>query len=102
MPFGMELGLGTGHFVLDGDPVVPSPKRERAPRIFAHVYCDQTAGWIKMALGVEIGLGPGEFVSDGDPALTPKKEAEPPSPNFRPISIVTKRLHASKCHLLWS
>jgi len=29
MPLGMEVGLSTGEFVLDGDPA-PSPKRDGA------------------------------------------------------------------------
>ena len=31
MSLGMELGLGTGDFVLDGDPAPPSPKGGAAP-----------------------------------------------------------------------
>jgi len=27
----------------------------------AHVYCGQTARWIKIPLGMEIGLGPGDI-----------------------------------------
>jgi len=42
---------------------------------------------------MEVGLSPGDFMLDGDPAPSPKG-AEPP-PNFRPISIVAKRLDAS-------
>jgi len=40
--------------VLDGDPL---PKKgAEPPSVFsAHVYCGQTAGWIKMALGMEVG-----------------------------------------------
>jgi len=48
------------------------------------------AGWIKMPLGREVGLGPSDIVLDGDPGLPPKKGAEPT--NFRPMSIVAKRL----------
>jgi len=33
----------------------------------AHVYCGQTAGWMKLVLGMEVGLSPGDFVLDGDP-----------------------------------
>ena len=47
------------------------------PQFSAHVYCDQKAGWIKMALGMEVGLVPGHIVQDGDPA-PPKKESERP------------------------
>ena len=66
MPLGMEVGLGPGDFVLDGNPA-PSPKRGRSPSPFsAHVYCGQTAGWIKMALGMEVGLGPSHTVLDDD------------------------------------
>jgi len=54
---------------------------------------------MKMALGMEVGLGPGHIVLDGDPAPPPKRGRAPP--NFRPISIVAKRLHASRCHLVW-
>jgi len=36
-------------------PSSPSPKKgaEPPPQFSAHVYCGQTAGWIKMALGME-------------------------------------------------
>jgi len=50
------------------------------------------AAWIKMPLGMEVGLGPGDFVLDGHTA-PPLKGGEP-LPNFRPISIVAKRLYA--------
>jgi len=78
MSLGMELGVGSCDFVLDGDPVAPSPKGERTPKFSAHVYCDQTAAWMKLVHGMVVGLSSGEFVLDGDPARSPKKEAEPP------------------------
>jgi len=85
----MDLDV-TDDFVLDGDPA-PPPKKERgSPQFSAYVYCDQTAGWIKMALGMEMGLGPGHIVLDGDPAPSSKRGRPPP--NFRPISIMAKRL----------
>ena len=34
--------------------------------LFAHVYCGQTAGWIKIPLATEVGHGPGDIVLDGD------------------------------------
>ena len=37
------------------------------PQFSAHVYCGQTAGWIKMPLGREVGLDQSNIVLDGDP-----------------------------------
>jgi len=54
-----------------------------------------------MVLGTEAGLSPGDFALDGDTAVLSKKGADP-LPNFRPISVVAKRLDASRCHLVWS
>ena len=53
------------------------------------VYCGQTVGRIKMKLGTQVSLGAGQIVLYGNPAL-PTKGAEPP--NYRPMSIVAKRL----------
>jgi len=83
MSLGIQLGLGPGDFVLDGDPaVLPQTGAEPPPQISAHVYCGQTARWIKMVLGIDVGLIPGDFVLDGDPAPLPKKGAEPPPQIF--------------------
>jgi len=57
---------------------------------------------MKLVLGMEVGLSPYDFVLDGDPVPFFQKGAEPPVPNFRPTSIVAKRLHASKCHLVYN
>jgi len=54
-----------------------------------------------MPLGTEVGLGPGDIVLDGDPPPPPKKKGAQQPHTFRPMSIVTKWLDASKCHLLW-
>jgi len=78
----------------------PPQKGEQSPPISVHVYCGQTAGWMKLILGMEVGLSRGDFVLDGDPAPSPKR-GRSPLPNFRPISIVAKRLDASICHLVW-
>ena len=88
MPLGMKVGLGPGHTVLDGDPALPQ-KGDRVaplPHISAHVYCVETAGWIKMPFGTEVGLGPGHTVLDGDSA--PPTKIGTQSPNFSPMSIV--------------
>jgi len=73
MALDMEVGLGPGHIVLDGDPS-PLPKKGAEPSpISAHFYCRQTVGCIKMPLCLEIGLSQGDFVLDGDPAPLPQR-----------------------------
>jgi len=63
------------------------------------VHCGQTVGRIKMPLGVEVGLSPGDFVIDGDSVLpSPKNGGRALLPNFRPISIVVKRLQYRCMH----
>ena len=59
-----------GDFVLDGDPVAPPQKGGVPPKLSAHVYCDQTAVWVKLILGMVVGLSPGKFVLDGVTILT--------------------------------
>ena len=54
------------------------------------VYFGQTVGCIKMKLGTQVGLGPDHTVLNGNPA-------HPPKDNFRPISVVAKWLHGSRC-----
>ena len=71
MKLRMEVGLGCGHVMLDGDPATPAPKGH-SPQFSAHVCCGQTAGWIKMPLGTKVGLGPRHIVFDGDPASLQK------------------------------
>jgi len=55
---GMEVGLGPGHIVLDGDPaLLPRKGAQPRPNFSAYACCGQTAGWIKMPLGREVDLG---------------------------------------------
>jgi len=89
MPLRTEVGLGLNNIALDEDvreypnkgfvlygkkkkkkkTQLPSPqKRGHSPRFSAHVYCGQTARWIKMPLGTEVSLGPGHIVLVRDPA----------------------------------
>jgi len=60
MPLGMEVRLGPGSFVFDGDPVTPEKRHPHLTQFLANVYCGQTAGWIKMPLLTDVNLGPGD------------------------------------------
>ena len=100
MSLGMELGLGPGDFVLDGDPAsLPKRGQSPPPQLSAHFYCGKTAGCIKMPLVMEVSLSPGDFVLDGNPTLPFSRRGG--APNFLPTSIVAKRLHGSRYHLVW-
>jgi len=59
MKLGMQIGLGPGHIVSDGDPA-PPPERGTAPQFSVRICCGQMAAWIKMSLDIELGLGPGD------------------------------------------
>jgi len=57
---GMEVDLGPGDLVFDGDPA--TPRTEGTPtttQFLAHVYCGQAAGWMKTPLGTEVDFGQG-------------------------------------------
>jgi len=73
MKLGMEVGLGPGHTVLEGDP---APKNA-AQHTFWPIYCGQMAGWIKMPLGTEVSLSPGHIVLNGDPLPPHRGKAAP-------------------------
>jgi len=77
MKLGTEVGIGPGHTVLDGDPVLP-PQRGTAHQFSAHVCFGQMAGWMTMPLGRDVGLGPAHIVLDGDPVPPPPKGQGPP------------------------
>jgi len=99
IPLGVEVGLGPGDFTLGGTPLLVPKNGAEPPKFLAHVYCGQTAGWIKMIFGMQVGVCPGDFKLDGDqPPLHIKGWS--PLPNFWPISIVAKRLDASRCRLV--
>ena len=87
----MEVGLGPGHMMLDGDPAFPVPiKRGKARQFFlSHVCCGQSAEWIKMPPGTEVGLGPSNVNVVEQAAPHGKGHSSPHS--FRPMSVVVKR-----------
>jgi len=65
---------------------LPSQEGGGAPKFSSHVYCGQTAGWIKMALGTKVCLSPGDSVLDGDPGLSPQRGWYP-LPNLGPFLL---------------
>jgi len=78
MALGIQVGLGLGDFVFHGDPATPRTEGTLTTTQFlAHVYCGQTAGWMKTPLGMEVDLGPGHIVLDGDTALRKTGTAAP-------------------------
>jgi len=90
MPLGMEVGLSTGDFVLDGDPA-PTPKGAELHPIFGPRLLWPNGCMDQDATCTEVYLGRRDMVFDVDPA-TPRKKAQPPPPNFWPMSIVVKWL----------
>jgi len=89
MPLGMEVGLGPGDIVLDGDPAAPPPQRggTAAPN-FRPMYCGQTAGRIKMPLGTEVDLGPDHTVLSDDQPPAPKGSKVPSPLLLHPLPRV--------------
>jgi len=82
----------------------PPQKRGAAPApknfFSAHVYCAQKAGCITMPLGMEVGSAQGTLCLTGTQPPSPKRGLSSLS-NFRPMSIVAKRLDGSRWHLAW-
>ena len=79
MPLGMKVGFGPGDFVFGGDPATPRKKGTYTPAQFlAHVYCGQTAGWMKTPSSTEVDFDPGHIVLDGVPPLRVRGTAAPP------------------------
>jgi len=101
IPVGMEVGLGAGDIVLDGTQL----KRATAPNFRSMSVVAKRLREISM----EVGLGSGDFVLDGELGtqlslkrgtayLAPQKGGT--APNFRPLSILAKRLDVSGYHLV--
>jgi len=42
---GMQVGLGPGHIVLDGDPG-PAPRKGHSPQFLAHICCGHMTAWM--------------------------------------------------------
>jgi len=87
MPLGMEVGLGSGDFVFDGDPA-PSRKRQtqHPTQFLAHVYCVQMAGWMNRPtpLVTEVDLDTDYILLYAVPAVRERGTA---APSFRPCLL---------------
>jgi len=59
-----------------GTQLAPGKRAHPSTQFLAHVYCSQTAGWIKVPFGTEVNLGPGDVVLDGV-AAPPKRGTAP-------------------------
>ena len=81
-----------------------SPQKGALPPLFDHVYCGQTAGWIKMPLGKEVGCSAGHILLDGDPAPPNKEHSQRQSPIFGPCVLwpngrPSQLLLSTCCHI---
>jgi len=99
---GMEVGLSPGDFVLDGDPVPFPRKGAEPPSSHFSPFLLWPNGWMHQdATWYGRWPRPRGLCVRWRPSLhSPTKGAESPA-NFRPISIVPKRLDASRCHWVW-
>jgi len=92
MPLGVEVGLGPGNIVLDGDraPLKRGTALTFRPMFIVAKRLDKS----RCHLVRRLGLGPGNIVLDANPAAPLRGTA--PSPNLRSISVVAKRLDGSR------
>ena len=104
MKVDMQVGLGPGHIALDGDPAPPPPKGHNTPPVFGpyllrpNACMDQNSTWYggrPRPRRLCVRWGPSPPSQKGGP-----KRGLSPLPNFRPLSIVAKRLDESRCHLV--
>ena len=95
MPLGMEVGLGQGDFLFDGDPATLQKGHTRP----THVYCGQMAGGMNSPLGTEVDLGPGHIVFDRVPAFRERGTAAPPL--FGPCLLWPLSPISTTAELLW-
>jgi len=98
MKLGVQVSLGPGHIVLDGDAAPPPPKGHSPPifgpyLLWPNGCMDQDATWYggrPWTRRLFVGWGPS----------SPREKGTPTPPNLWPLSVVTKRLNGSRCHLV--
>ena len=101
IPLGTDVGLSLGDIVLDGDPAPLPKKGGGAPFPIFGPFLLWPNGWMHQ----DATWYPGR---PQPRRLCVRWVAQPPSPkrgrslppNFRPMSIVAKRLDGLRCHLV--
>jgi len=94
---GIQVGLGPGHAVLDGD-LAPLHQREQA--IFGP-YLLWPNGWMHQDATWYGGRSqPRSHCDRWGPSSSKKGDGRSPHTNFQPMSIVAKGLDGSRCHLV--
>ena len=92
---GMDVRLGPGHIVLDGD-LAPLPQSGTVQPPFFGLCLLWPNGWMDQdATWYGGSLRPRPHCVRWGPS-SPQKGHSPP--NFRPMSAVAKRLDSSRCH----
>ena len=93
MLLGVEVGLGSGHIVLDGAQLF-LPKGAQPP-IFGPYLLRPSGCMDQDATGCGARPQPRRLCVRWRPRSTLPKKGTDPLPNFWPISIVAKRLQAT-------
>ena len=96
------VGLGPGHIVLDGTQSRPFPPKGAQPLspIFGPFLLWSNGSMHQDATWYGRWPQPRGLCVRWRPSL-PQQRGHSPPPNFRPISIVSKQLDASRCHFVW-
>jgi len=94
------IGLSSGDIVLDGDSVLPYPQKGHSPSpifspclLWPNSWMGQDATWYG-------GRHQATLCYMGTQLPPPKKKGLSLC-NFRPMSIMAKRLDRSRCHSVW-
>jgi len=84
-----KVGLVPSHMVLNGDPALMPPKGAQQPPLSAHVYCGQSAGWIRIPLGklVRGRFLPRRHCVQWEPSSPTERGTAAPPPLFGPCLL---------------
>ena len=99
-PLGTEIDLRLGHIVLDGEPA-SLPKKGSRPPIFGPFLLSSNGMMHQDATWYGGRPQPRQLCVRLRPSFPSFKGAQPP-PNFRPMSVVAKRLDGLRWNLVCS